>query len=177
MTVEQVRSDVAQARQEWVAEQPSLPVRRLVFLDETSATSSMTLTRGRSPRGQLCRGLVSVGDSRTTTFVCALSAQGLLAPLVLDGPINGAAFRAWLEQFLLPELRPSDIVVMDNLSVRKVACIQAAIEQAGATLKAMLRKTQARELSRPCVAPSSACSSGLAEMSARATFATVAIAG
>ena len=84
--------------------------------------------------------------------------------MVLDGPLNGAAFRAWVEQFLVPELRPSDIVVMDNLSAHKVAGIQAAIERAGAAvkylppyspdfnpieqvfakLKAMLRKTQAR---------------------------------
>jgi transposase len=67
--------------------------------------------------------------------VCALSTQGLRAPLVLDGPINGAAFRAWVEQFLVPELRPSDIVVMDNLSAHKVAGIQTAIERAGATVK------------------------------------------
>ena len=92
------------------------------------------------------------------------STQGLRAPLVLDGPINGPAFRAWVEQFLVPELGPSRIVVMDNLSAHKVAGIQAAIEQAGATvkylppyspdlnpieqvfakLKAMLRTTQAR---------------------------------
>lgn len=157
---EQVRPDVTQARQDWASEQPSLPVRRLVFLDETSATTSTTLTWGRSPKGQRCRGVAPAGHWRTTTFVCALSTQELRAPLVLDGPINGAAFRAWLEQFLVPELRPSDIVVMDNLSAHKVAGIQAAIEQAGATLKylppynpieqvfaklkAMLRKTQAR---------------------------------
>ena len=73
----------------------------------------MAPTRGRSPRGQRCRGFAPAGHWRTTTFVCALSTQGLRAPLVLDGPINGAAFRAWVEQFLVPELRPSDIVVMD----------------------------------------------------------------
>jgi len=124
----------------------------------------MAPMRGRSPKGQRCQGFAPAGHWRTTTFVCALSTQGLRAPLVLDGPINGAAFRAWVEQFLVPELRPSDIVVMDNLSAHKVAGIQAAIEQAGATvkylppyspdfnpieqvfakLKAMLRKAQAR---------------------------------
>lgn len=155
---------MVQARANWKAEQPSLTAGRLIFLDETWATTSMTPTRGRSPRGQRCRGFAPAGHWRTTTFVCALSTQGLRAPLVLDGPINGAAFRAWVEQFLVPELRPSDIVVMDNLSAHKVVGIQAAIEQAGATvrylppyspdynpieqvfakLKAMLRKAQAR---------------------------------
>ena len=124
----------------------------------------MAPTRGSSPRGQRCRGFAPAGHWRTTTFVCALSTHGLRAPLVLDGPINGAAFRAWVEQFLVPELRPSDIVVMDNLSAHQVAGIQGAIERAGATvkylppyspdfnpieqvfakLKAMLRKPQAR---------------------------------
>ena len=95
----------------------------------------MAPTRGRSPRGQRCRGFAPAGHWRTTTFVCALSTQGLRAPLVLDGPINGPAFRAWVEQFLVPELRPSDFVVMDNLSAHKVAGVRAAIEQAGAAVK------------------------------------------
>lgn len=147
-----------------MAKQPQLPAARLIFLDETWATTNMAPTRGRAPQGQRCRGFAPAGHWRTTTFVCALSTRGLRAPLVLDGPINGAAFRAWVEQFLVPELRPSDIVVMDNLSAHKVAGIQAAIEQAGATvrylppysldynpieqvfskLKAMLRQAQAR---------------------------------
>lgn len=124
----------------------------------------MTPRRGRSPRGQRCRGAAPAGHWRTTTLVCALSSQGLRAPLVLDGALNGAAFVAWTEQFLVPELRPGDIVVMDNLGSHKVAGVQAAIERAGATvkylppyspdynpieqvfakLKAMLRKAQAR---------------------------------
>ena len=139
---------------------------RLIFLDETWATTSMTPTWGRSPRGQRCVGYAPQGHWHTTTFVCALSAQGLLAPLVLDGPINGAAFVAWIEQFLAPELRPGDTVVMDNLGSHKVAGVKAAIEGAGATLrylppyspdlnpieqsfaklKGLLRKTQARTL-------------------------------
>jgi len=124
----------------------------------------MASTQGRSPQGQRCQGFAPAGHWRTTTFVCTMSARGLHAPLVLDGPINGVAFRAWVEQFLVPELRPSDIVVMDNLSAHKVTGIEAAIKRAGATvkylppyspdfnpieqvfakLKAMLRKTQAR---------------------------------
>ena len=137
---------------------------RLIFLDETSATTCMTPTRGRAPQGQRCPGFTPGGHWRTTTVVCALAAQGLLAPLVLDGPLNGAAFVAWTEQFLVPELRPGDIVVMDNLSTHKVVGVKEAIEGVGATLrylppyspdynpieqvfaklKTLLRKTQAR---------------------------------
>lgn len=139
---------------------------RLIFLDETWATTSMAPTWGRAPRGERCVGYAPQGHWHTTTFVCALSTQGLLAPLVLDGPINGAAFVAWTRQFLVPELRAGDTVVMDNLSSHKVAGVKAAIEAAGAALrylppyspdlnpieqsfaklKGLLRKTQARTL-------------------------------
>lgn len=95
----------------------------------------MTPTRGRSPKGQRCVGQAPGGHWHSTTFVCALSRQGLLAPLVLDGPINGAAFAAWVRQCLIPELVTGDIVVMDNLSSHKVAGVREAIEGAGATLR------------------------------------------
>jgi transposase len=164
---EQARADVAQARADWSAEQSALAAaERLVFLDETWATTNMAPTWGRSPRGERCLGHAPFGHWHTTTFVCALSKQGLLAPLVLDGPINGEAFVAWVEQFLVPELRAGDVVVMDNLSSHKVAGVKAAIEGAGAALrylppyspdfnpieqsfaklKGLLRKTQARTL-------------------------------
>lgn len=124
----------------------------------------MTPTRGRAPRGKRCIGRAPYGHWRTTTFVCGLRADGLVAPLVLDGPINGKAFRAWVEQMLAPVLQPGDIVVMDNLGSHKVKGIAAAIqargaelrylppyspdfnpiEQVFAKLKALLRKTAAR---------------------------------
>ncbi|MDH6185719.1 MULTISPECIES: transposase [unclassified Polaromonas] len=113
---EQERADAAQARADWRAQQSALATAgRLVFHDETWATTNMAPTRGRSPRGERCLGHAPFGHWDTTTFVCALSQDGLLAPLVLDGPINGAAFVAWVEQFLAPELRAGDSVVMDNL--------------------------------------------------------------
>ena len=108
---------------------------RLVFLDETWATTSMTPTRGRAPKGQRCQGSAPQGHWHTSTFVCALRQDGLSAPCVLDGPINGAAFVAWVEQFLVPELRPGDTVVMDNLSSHKVHGVRQAIESAGAALR------------------------------------------
>lgn len=95
----------------------------------------MTPIRGRSPKGTRCIGHAPYGHWHTTTFVCALRTQGLVAPLVLDGPINGNAFRAWVEQALVPQLQPGDIVVMDNLGSHKITGIQEAIEAAGAQLR------------------------------------------
>ena len=106
-----------------------------MFLDETWASTNMTVTRGRSPRGTRCPGQAPYGHWHTTTFLCALRTDALVAPLVLDGPINGDAFRAWVEQALVPQLRPGDIVVMDNLGSHKVAGIAAAIETAGAQVR------------------------------------------
>lgn len=95
----------------------------------------MTPTRGRSLKGQRCLAKVPCGHWRTTTFLCGLRTEGLVAPLVLDGPINGIAFRAWVEQMLAPQLRPGDIVVMDNLGSHKVAGVEEAIQAAGAQLR------------------------------------------
>lgn len=132
---EQERPDVAQARQAWAAEQSDFAVGRLVFLDETWASTAMTPTRGRSPKGTRCLGQAPYGHWHTPTLICALRPCGLVAPLVLDGPINGNAFRAWVQQALAPVLHPGDIVVMDNLGSHKVAGIAAAIEAAGAQVR------------------------------------------
>jgi transposase len=99
----------------------------------------MTPPRGRSLKGKRCPGRAPAGHRRTTTVVCAMERQGLLARLVLDGPINGVAFQAWVEQFLVPELRHGDIVVMDKLSSHKVVGIPKAIESAGAQVKYLPR--------------------------------------
>jgi transposase len=104
-------------------------------VDETWASTKMTSIRGRSPKGTRCVGRAPYGHCGTTTFVCALRTQGLVAPLVLDGPINGSAFRAWVEQALVPQLRPGDMVVMNNLGSHQVTGIAAAIEAAGAQLR------------------------------------------
>lgn len=95
----------------------------------------MTPIRGRSPKGVRCIGRAPAGHWRTTTFISALRCEGLVAPLVVDGPINGQIFRAWVEQMLAPELRPGDLVIMDNLGSHKVAGIHEAIEAAGAQLR------------------------------------------
>jgi transposase len=109
-----------------------LDVRRLVFIDETWATTNMTRRYGRSRRGQRLVAKVPHGHWKTTTFMAALRIDGVTAPTVIDGAINGAMFLAYIQQQLVPTLRPGDIVVMDNLAAHKVAGVRVAIEGAGA---------------------------------------------
>jgi transposase len=126
--------DVAEARRAWAAAQPWLDTSRLVFLDETWAATNMARRCGRAPRGQRVVDAVPHGHWRTTTVVAALRAEGIVAPLVLAGAIDGPAFLAYVEQFLAPALRPRDVLVMDNLGSHKVAGVREAVEAAGATL-------------------------------------------
>ena len=107
---------------------------RLVFLDETGANTKMTRRYGRAPRGQRVVGKVPHGHWKTTTFVAALRHDGLTAPLVVDGPMNGDVFLAYIRHVLLPTLRSGDIVVMDNLSCHKASSVRKAIESVGAQL-------------------------------------------
>ena len=122
-------------RDEWKAEQPSLDPQRLVFLDETWASTNRTRTHGRSPRGERLVMAVPHGHWKTTTFVVALRLDGLTAPTVVDGPMNGDVFVAYVEQQLVPTLKRGDIVAMDNLSSHKRAGVKAAIESVGAELR------------------------------------------
>ena len=108
---------------------------RLIFIDETWAKTNMTRLYGRALVGERLVDHTPHGHWKTTTFLAALRMDGLSAPLALDGPINGAAFLAWTEQFLVPTLKSGDIVVMDNLSSHKVEGVREAIEAAGARLE------------------------------------------
>lgn len=90
---------------------------------------------GRAKRGDRCRAPIPHGHWRTTTFTAGLTLDGFIAPLVLDGPMDGETFLAWIEQFLAPELLPGDVVIMDNLPAHKVAGVKAAIEAQGARLR------------------------------------------
>jgi len=95
----------------------------------------MARLRGRARRGRRCRAAIPHGHWRTTTFTGALRVTGLTAPMVLDGPMNGDAFKAYVEQVLAPTLKPGDIIVMDNLAAHKNVAIRAAIEAKGAELR------------------------------------------
>lgn len=126
----------------------------------------MARLRGRSLRGERCRAAVPHGHWKTTTFTAGLRLGGMAAPMLLDGPMNGSAFLAYAEQVLAPELRPGDIVVMDNLPAHRISGVREAIEKAGARLlflppyspdfnpiemafsklKALLRKAAARTI-------------------------------
>jgi transposase len=118
----------------WLEVQPELDPPRLVFIDETGATTKMARLRGRSRRGQRCRAAIPHGHWKTTTFVAALRLNGMTAPMVLDGAMTGEAFLAYVRQLLAPTLRPGDIVVMDNLPAHKVGGVRRTIEAAGASL-------------------------------------------
>ena len=150
--------------------QKGLKPEKLVFLDETGANTKMTRTRGRAKRGQRLVAAVPHGHWKTTTFLAGLRHDRITAPLVLDGPMNGLIFKAYIKQFLVPTLAPGDIVIMDNLPAHKVSGVRAAIEGAGAKLlylppyspdlnpiemmfsklKAMLRKSAQRTVAGLC---------------------------
>jgi transposase len=137
---------------------------RFVFLDETGTATNMARRYGRSLSGTRLVAVVPHGHWRTTTLIAGLKQTGIVAPLVLDGPMTGPAFRAYLEQFLAPALVLGDVVVLDNLAAHRVdgirqtlAAVGASIlylppyspdlnpiEQLFAKLKALLRKAAAR---------------------------------
>jgi transposase len=106
-----------------------------VFLDETCATTNMTRTRGRAPRGQRCVASAPHGHWKVTTFIAALRHECVTAPMVTDGPMDGALFLSYVREFLCPTLRPGDVVIADNLSSHKVAGVKEAIEAVGATVR------------------------------------------
>lgn len=122
-------------RRAWFEAQPDLDPDRLVFIDETWASTAMARTHGRAPRGERLRMGVPFGHWKTTTLVAGLRRSGIVAPMVLDGPINQLTFEAYVEQILVPELKPGDIVIMDNLSSHKSPAVRTAIEAAGAELR------------------------------------------
>lgn len=131
---QQDRPDVAAARAQWRERQPELEAQRLVFIDETWAKDNMTRLYGRCPRGQRLIGKIPLARWQTTTLVAALRQQEMTAPMVLEGPIDGTWFLAYVEQVLAPTLEPGDIVVLDNLGSHKSDKIRQAIEAKGASL-------------------------------------------
>jgi len=163
---EQDRPDVAAARKAWFEMQTKLDPRKLVFIDETAASTNMTRRYGRGTRGERLVCKVPHGHWKTSTFVAALRHNRVTAPLLLDGPMNGPTFLAYVQQVLVPTLKRGDVVIMDNVGVHKVAGVREAIEACGAMLlylppyspdlnpieqffsklKAVLRKAAARSI-------------------------------
>jgi transposase len=123
---------VAERRTAWRVRQAGLAPERLVFIDETWVTTNLTRPRGRSASGTRLVYDIPYAHWKTTTFLAGLRTCGLTAPLVVDGAINGALFRGYVEQHLAPTLGAGDVVIMDNLNSHKVAGVQAAIERVGA---------------------------------------------
>ena len=121
-------------RQDWIDGQPALDPERLVFIDETWASTNMARRYGRCPRGERLKVGIPHGHWKTTTFVAGITSRGIIAPWVLDGPINRDAFEIYVEKVLIPDLRPGAIVVMDNLSSHKGPRVRQMIEAAGASL-------------------------------------------
>ncbi len=122
------------AREGWFEGQLDLDPRKLVFIDETGASTKMARLRGRAKRGERSRAAIPHGHWKTTTFTAGLRIGGMVAPMVLDGPVNGDAFLAYIRQVLVPELEKGATVIMDNLPAHKVTGVRKAIEQAGARL-------------------------------------------
>jgi transposase len=151
-------------RRLWQVWQRFMDPARFIFLDETGTATNLARRYGRSPCGERLVGAVPHGHWRTTTLIAGMRESGIVAPLVLDGPMTGPAFCAYVEQFLAPALAPGDVVVLDNLAAHKVKGVRQAIAAAGASilylppyspdlnpiellfakLKALLRKAAAR---------------------------------
>ena len=121
-------------RREWFAEQLDLDPKKLVFIDETGASTNLARKGGRCRRGRRLRVGVPHGHYKTVTLVAALRLRGLTAPKVYDRPINAALFEEWVEKCLVPSLAEGDIVVMDNLSAHKGPRVEQLIKAAGAEL-------------------------------------------
>ena len=131
---EQEREDVKAARLSWFERQLDLDPDRLVFLDETAPNTKMVRCYGRAPRGERCRVAVPFGHWKTITVTDGLRNSGLTVTALFDGPMTGVRSRGYVEETLIPALKPGDTVVLDNLPAHKVSGIRERIEVAGARL-------------------------------------------
>ncbi len=124
---EQQRADVARARRRWIREQGLLNPARLVFIDETATSTNMVRLRGRCTRDMRLVGYAPHGHRKTITFVAGLRHDRMVAPFVLEGPMNGLTFVEYVKQCLVPTLGCRDVVIMDNLPSHKVPGVREAI--------------------------------------------------
>jgi transposase len=131
---ERDRPDVARRRAQWTKYQNRIEPERLVFIDETWTKTNMAPLRGWAPRGTRLVTKVPHGHWKTATFLAALRHDRIEAPWLLDAPIDGETFRTYVEEVLVPTLRPGDIVIMDNLGSHKGSAVRRLIRSAGAKL-------------------------------------------
>lgn len=131
---ERTRPDIARKRARWRTHQASIDRRRLLFIDETWIKTNMAPLRGWGPRGQRLQADVPHGHWKTLTLIAALRHDRIEAPFVIEGPINGEAFLIYVEQVLVPVLRPHDVVILDNLGSHKGKQARKLVRAAGAHL-------------------------------------------
>jgi transposase len=131
---ERDRPDVVARRHDWEQSLPGVDVEMLVFLDESAVNTARVRDRGRCPQGERLVDSVPAGLWQTSTLVAAICLDGVVAPMVIDGPLNGESFAQYVETSLVPALEPGNIVVMDNLPVHKSQRVSDAIAAAGCTL-------------------------------------------
>ena len=136
VAAEQLRPDVVERRKNFGIARRFVDPQKLVFLDESGAKTNMTRLYGRAPVGERCVDHTPHGHWKTMTMLSAIRAQGVIegATVVIDDAMNSETFLAYVEQFLVPALRPGDIVIMDNLSSHKAKGVREAIEAAGCDL-------------------------------------------
>lgn len=125
---------MARRRAQWRRYQGRIDPSRLVFIDETWTRTNMAPLRGWAPRGERLTAKVPHRRWTTMTFLAALRQDGVEAPWLLDGPINGESFRVYVENVLVPTLRPGDLVLADNLGSHRGKAVRRAIRAAGARL-------------------------------------------
>ena len=123
------------ARRRWRKAQPTWERARLVFIDETGLNTKMARLYGRAPRHERCVAAVPHGHWQTSTFIAALRHDGLGAPFLIEGAVNAEVFTAYLQEVLCPELKPDDIVILDNLSTHKIPRVAELIAGRGATVR------------------------------------------
>ncbi len=133
--LEQARADISHRRERWNTWQKRLDPTRLVFIDETWIKTNMAPLYGWGRKGRHLKGFAPQGHWRKLTFLGALRTDALTAPCVFDGPINGQCFRAYVEQVLVPTLKPGDIVITNNLGSHKSEAVRHLIKAAGARLR------------------------------------------
>jgi len=131
---EQDRPDISRHRGRWRAYQGLIDPRRLIFIDETWTKTNMTRLCGWAAKGRRLVDKVPHGHWKTATFLAALRSDRIDAPCLFDGPINGERFKAYVEQFLVPTLKPGDVVILDNLGSHKGKAVRRAIRDVGARL-------------------------------------------